>query len=384
MKANRSKRTCDPIKVTSPLLPTVDDLVPYLRDIFASRWVTNNGRYLQEFEVELCRRLNTGHLAVVTNGTAALDVAIRSLDIEGDVITTGYSFPATYHVLFNIPGVTPVFADIREDYTLDPDSVRAKVTDHTRAILAVHPYGYPCQVDELAKIADDYGLYLIYDGAPSFGTTLRQRSIATFGDLTTFSFHATKVFSTLEGGCIVAQSEKLINTVKRMRNFGIERQEEVVLTGVNAKMDEVRAVIGLVTLSLVEGAIDARKRVVERYIDAFRAYPCEEIIIRHEFYQNPDIRLNYAYFPILIRPSARFSRDTLYTYMRDAGIEVRKYYSPSVTEIPLYQSSIEPGELETTRYASQNVLCLPVHHELSDEACDRVIDTLLDLYAKTH
>ncbi len=369
-----------PIRITRPLLPAVDELVPLLEEILESGWVTNHGRFVQAFETALRRRLGVEHLAVVTNGTLALELALRALNLKGEVITTGFTFPATYHTLFNLSGVTPVFADIGSDYTLDPESVRAKVTPRTRAILAVHSYGYPCRVDALARIAEEHDLHLVYDAAPAFGVALDERPIGTYGDLSTFSFHAAKVFSTLEGGCVVARSSEHLAQVALMRNFGIANEESVSLAGLNAKMDEVRAAIGLVTIKRVEEVVAARKRIVERYLEAFHRETDGDVAIRYELYQHPDISLNYAYFPVLVRPGGHVTRDTLFTALRSAGIEARKYYYPSVVHVPMYRGYIVPEELTMTRYAAENVLCLPVHHEMSDADCDRVIEVFVHAY----
>lgn len=379
-----SQTNADRIKITSPLLPHVDEIIPYLRDIFASGWVTNNGRFVRTLEAELGRRLGTDHLAVVTNGTVAIELAVRSLGIEGEIITTGFTFPATYQTLLNIPGVRPVFADIREDYTLDPDAVRHSITERTRAILAVHAFGYPCRVAELEAIAREHGLALIYDAAPSLGVTVRGKSIAAYGDVGAFSFHATKVFSTLEGGCVVARSAERIDVIKRMRNFGFKSEDEVEQTGVNGKMDEVRAAIGLAALGRLDAAIQARKRVVTRYLDAFREIPPDDLVVRREIYQDPEVRLNYAYFPILIPGRKGFNRDVLHASLRAAGIEARKYYYPAVTDIPRYARFIDPAQLPMTRYASARILCLPVHHEMTAGACDRVIGAVLNACRTGH
>lgn len=372
------------IKLTSPLLPELKELIPHLQEIFKEAWVTNNGKYLVKLEQELSVYLESPNLAVVTNGTMALDLVLRALEIQGEVITTGYTFPATYHLLFNNPSITPVFADIDESYCLNPKSVADRITSATKAILAVHAYGYPCDVFALERLAKENGLLLIYDAAPAFGVRLGGKSIARFGDAAVFSFHATKVYTTLEGGCVVSRAKEITDRVRLLRNFGIVNEEEISLYGINAKMDEVRAVIGLLNLKRVEEAIERRKRVVETYLSYFDSLAADDITLWWEAYSNPDLSLNYAYFPILIQPSRRFSRDTVYAAMRAEDIMVRKYYFPSIVDLAIYKGKCDPAALPRTQYAARNVLCLPVHHEMSQEDCRKVIDLFDKVYKWGH
>jgi dTDP-4-amino-4,6-dideoxygalactose transaminase len=292
------------------------------------------------------------------------------------VITTAYSFPATYHVLLNNAQVTPVFADIDSHFCLDPDAVEARITPRTRAILAVHTYGYPCQVERLAKIAADHNLALIYDAAHAFGVTLGGRGLASYGDAAVLSFHATKVFTTLEGGCVAFRSagSPAMERLRLLRNFGIAGEDDVRLFGLNGKMDEVRAAFGLVSLRSVPDAIAQRRRVVERYLDFFDAVdPAQASICRH-VYRDPALGLNYAYLPVLVHPSRTVDRDRVYAALRAAGILARRYFYPTVTTSPLYDGLYDPQRLRRADYASRNVLCLPVHHEMAAADCDRVID----------
>lgn len=374
------------IRLNRPLLPEIQDLLPYLKDILQNRWVTNDGKYVRTLEQKLADYLKCPGVALVTNGTVGLDLALRALLPDGgDVITTAYSFPATYHVLLNNPNITPVFVDIDDNYCLDPEAVADAVTPRTRAILAVHTYGYPCDHERLEAVARENGLLIIYDAAHAFGVIVGGRGIGTLGDVSVFSFHAAKVFNTLEGGCVTSgESTEIIDRIRLFRNFGIRNEDEIVLCGLNGKMDEIRAVFGLLNLRLVDEAITKRKRVVTRYLSYFEALSPPDITIRVHFYLREDLVLNYSYFPILIHPSRHFHRDVVYTHMRASGIEVRKYFYPVVTESPIYEGLYHPGRLQRTAYASRNILCLPVHHEMTEEDCDRVVEVFDQLYRRTH
>ncbi len=376
----------DQISLTRPLLPELDALIPYLQDILERRWVTNNGVYVQRLERELQNYLGVKGLATVTNATVGLDLAVRALVGEGEVITTAYSFPATYHVLLNNPKISPVFADIDENFCLDPESVVRHITHKTRAILAVHTYGFPCKVDRLAQIAQEHGLKVIYDAAPAFGVRINGKGIASYGDLSVFSFHATKVFNTVEGGCISLgkPNPELLERIRLMRNFGIVNEHEIALYGINGKMDEVRAAFGLVTLGLVESAIEKRRQVVKRYLSYFEELKDPNLVIREDMYSTGNIHLNYAYFPVLIHPSKGFNRNTVYNLYRREGILVRKYFYPTIVNSPIYNGLYSADSLPNTLYASNNVLCLPVHHEMTGSDCDRIIQTFDRIYRATH
>lgn len=370
------------LAVTRPLLPDLDTFLEYVRDIFERRWLTNNGRYVQRLEGALATYLGVSQASTVTNATVGLDLALRALEVEGEVITTGYSFPATYHVLLENQRLTPVFVDIDEHFCLDPAAVAEQITPRTRAILAVHTYGYPCAVAELERLAQAHGLRVVYDAAPAFGVTLDGRGIGAYGDLAVFSFHATKVFTTLEGGCITAgnASPQVIERLRLLRNFGIKNEEEVVLFGLNGKMDEMRAAFGLAALPLVEAAIARRRWVVEQYLAYFEALSDEQFAICWDLYRRPDLRLNYAYFPLVVHPSSSLNRDVLYAELRRCGIYARRYFYPTVTTSPIYRGRFDPARLRRTDYASRHVLCLPVHHEMTEADCSRVIAALDRVY----
>lgn len=372
----------NPLELSRPLLPDVEEVIPYLTDIFQRKWVTNNGHYLRAFENELSRLCGT-EVSVVTNGTLALDVALRALEITGEVITTAFTFPATYHVLRSIPGITPVFVDIDDRYCLDPEAVAEAITPRTKAILAVHAYGYPCQVEALEKVAEENGLYLIFDAAPAFGVRVNDRSIARFGHISTFSFHATKVLTTLEGGAICSKESEISKQVRLMRNFGISSEEEVAPFGTNAKMDELRAAIGLLGLKRLDEALRARRRVVQAYLEYFQHLRAEDITLPWDVYDDPNLTLNYAYFPVEIHETQNFSRSIVYQAMRARGVNVRKYYHPSALEV-VREPLLFRGALGNTRRAARNVLCLPVHHEMDSQSSKYVVDVFDEIYRRCH
>lgn len=376
-----------PLTLTRPLLPAAHEILPYLQEMIESGWVTNNGKYVQSLERKLAVFLGASEVSVVTNGTVGLDLAVKSFVPDGgEIITTAYSFPATYHVLLNNPKIKPVFVDIDDDYGLDAELIEEQITPDTRAILPVHTYGYPCNGGRIDEIAKKHGIGVIYDAAHAFGVTIDGKGISTWGDLSVFSFHATKVFNTLEGGCIAsgADGQNLTDTIRMLRNFGIIDEDNVGLYGINGKMDEMRAIFGLLTLDLVEGAIQRRKRIVEGYLSYFSDLDVADVSIRHEMYMKRNIRLNYSYFPILIRPSGEFTRDVVHGHLRSKGIVVRKYFYPTITNSPLYSGLYDPDRLRRSHYASLNALCLPVHHNMTDEDFDRVISEFEWIYRKYH
>ncbi|MEE2828987.1 MAG: DegT/DnrJ/EryC1/StrS family aminotransferase [Myxococcota bacterium] len=375
------------IHVARPLLPSVAELTPLLEDIFSGAWVTNNGRYLQQLEEQVADFLDCPRASVVSNGTVALELAVAALlgldgpgEGEAEVITTGFSFPATWHVLLYQAGVKPVFADIDAGFGLNPDAVPALVTPRTRAILAVHTYGQPCQLEALAEVAREHKLTLIYDAAHAFGLQVEGKGIANFGDLSTFSFHATKGFNTLEGGCVAgpSSSSSLLDRVALERNFGIVSPDEVTAFGRNGKMDEVRAAIGLLTLPRVQAMVTRRREVTERYLAWFRERNEPELGINWDFYERDDLVRNYSYFPVRVEPRGRRTRDAVCKRMEARKIIPRKYFYPAVTTSPLYRELCDPADLPETERAARSVLCLPLHHGLSDHDVERILSAFED------
>ena len=365
----------DIITVTSPLLPDLDEFNVLLRKIWDNKWITNNGEFHKQFEQALCEYLKVPYICVFTNGTLPLITALQALNITGEVITTPYSFVATTHAL-GWNGIKPVFVDIDPATGgIDPERIESAITPRTTAIMPVHVYGKPCRTREIQDIADKYGLRVIYDAAHAFGIEVDGKSILTEGDMSTLSFHATKVFNTLEGGALVVHDEKTKQRIDYLKNFGFAGETEVVAPGINGKMDEVRAAYGLLNLAQVDACIEARHQVAIRYREALR--PVEGI----DFWDDmPGVRHNYGYFPIFVDAKQYgMTRDELYFKLRDQGILARRYFYPLISSFSTYRglpSAARENLPKATRMAD-TVICLPIHHELTDADQQRVIDIIL-------
>jgi dTDP-4-amino-4,6-dideoxygalactose transaminase len=357
--------------MNQPPQPDADRFFRLVRRVLETSWWSNFGELHQEFERALQDYLGCPHVLPVANATFGLMAVLKALDVRGEVITTPLTFPATPHVLFNEAGIVPVFVDVDPgDFCLDPGAVKRAVTPATSAILAVHAYGYPCKVTELERIASDHGLKLIYDAAPAFGVRCQGRSIAAFGDASVFSFHATKVFSTGEGGAIACRSRELYDWCRRFINFGITGEDSIVLPGLNGKMDEFRAALGLAGLERIDAVIGRRREVVSHYLDFFRETRFETITVPHHLYDRPGIDLNFSYLPVVIREHRGLSRDRLYRKLREANIIVRKYYYPTILDLPTYDAQdkrIEP--VAHARALASSVLCLPVNPHFDRDDC---------------
>ena len=362
------------ILVTSPLLPELKDFIPYLEEIWHNKWLTNQGPFHQKMEDELCKYLGVKYLSLFSNGTLALITALQALRISGEVITTPYSFVATTHSLW-WNNIKPVFVDIEpETFNIDPKRIEAAITPATTAIMPVHVYGNPCNVQEIERIADVYGLRVIYDAAHAFGVKQNGTSLLNFGDLSVLSFHATKVFSTIEGGAIVCHDEKMKQRIDFLKNFGFANETTVVAPGINAKLNEVQAAFGLLSLKIVDEAIEKRKKVAEIYrkgldnINGIRFLP--------EF---KDMLHNYAYFPILVNEQEYgMSRDALYNKMQQHNIYGRRYFYPLISEFPTYRGlpSARSENLPVANIVASQVICLPMHHELTEEQVNEVVDLI--------
>jgi dTDP-4-amino-4,6-dideoxygalactose transaminase len=360
------------LTVTSPLLPEFEALAPLLEDVLARRWVTNQGHYARSLESELAKYLRVEDLVLITNGTVALDMGVLEAIPDGEVLVTAYSFPATWNLFFQNPRWKAVFVDTDERYCIDPAAVEAAITPRTTAIVAVHPYGFPCEHDKLSAIATKYGLVLYYDAAHVFAERLNGQSIAGWGDLAALSFHATKVFNCLEGGALVG-SPTMCERLRIRRNFGL-RGEEQVAFGNNGKIDEFRAVVGLLNLPKVAGAIAARKRVGDRYLERLTALGIEEMHLYPEEFNRPGFESNYAYFPVRIQGG--IGRDGLNESLKAQGILARRYFFPTAATSPLYREVVPEGSLPHAASASLETLCLPIHHELSESDVEHVIDSV--------
>ena len=364
------------ITVTSPLLPDPDELGRLMKDIWSSRWITNNGQFHQQLETALCQYLKVPYISLFTNGTLPLLTALQALRISGEVITTPYSFVATTHCIW-WNGLRPVFVDIDPaNCGLDPDKIEAAITPRTTAILPVHCYGKPCDGARIQQIADKYGLKVIYDAAHAFGVESGGQSILNWGDMSTLSFHATKVFNTAEGGALVIHDEATKRRIDYLKNFGFESETEVVAPGINGKMDEVRAAIGLLNLKQVDRAIAARHQAALRYREALRSVPG----IRF-FDDMPGVKHNYSYFPIFVNADQYgLSRDQLYSRLLSHGIYGRRYFYPLISTFSTYRglpSAARENLPVATRMADQ-VLCLPIHHLITPDDLSRILDTILN------
>jgi dTDP-4-amino-4,6-dideoxygalactose transaminase len=360
------------LTVTSPLLPDFAELAPLLEDVLARRWVTNQGHYARTLESELAKYLGVPDLVLITNGTVALDMGVLEAIPDGEVLVTAYSFPATWNLFFQNPRWKAVFVDTDQRYCIDPAAVEAAITPRTTAIVAVHPYGFPCDHDKLSAIAKKHGLVLYYDAAHVFGERLDGQSLAGWGDLAALSFHATKVFNCLEGGALVG-STSLCERLRVRRNFGL-RGEEQVAFGNNGKIDEFRAVVGLLNLPKVAGAIAARKWVGDRYLERLAAMGIEELGLFPEEFNRSGFESNYAYFPVRIKGG--IGRDGLNESLKTQGILARRYFFPTAASSPLYREVVPDGALPNSASASLETLCLPIHHELSEGDVEHVINSV--------
>lgn len=363
------------ITVTSPLLPDLDELNQMLKEIWASKWVTNNGQFHQQLEKELAKYLKVPYISLFTNGTLPLLTALQALRITGEVITTPYSFVATTHSIW-WNGCRPVFVDIEEETCgIDPNKIEAAITPKTTAIMPVSCYGKPCKMNEIQAIADKYGLKVIHDAAHAFGVEVNGESWVSKGDLISLSFHATKVYNTLEGGAMVMHDEATKKRIDFLKNFGFAGETEVVAPGINSKMDEVRAAYGLVNLKQVDEAIEKRHQVAIKYRNALRNVPG----IRF-FDDMPGVRHNYSYFPIFINAEEYgMTRDELYFKMREANVLGRRYFYPLISTFSTYRSLPSAGaeNLPVATKVANEVICLPMHHQLSDEDINRVLELVV-------
>ena len=365
----------DIITVTSPLLPNLDEFTESLKEIWESKWITNNGQFHQKLEAALAEYLKVPYVSLFTNGTLPLLTALQALRITGEVITTPYSFVATTHALW-WNGIKPVFVDIDPSTgNIDPQKIEAAITPRTTAILPVHLYGKPCDSEAIRAIADKYGLKVIYDAAHAFGVEVNGESLLNAGDMSTLSFHATKVFNTIEGGAMVMHDEKTKQRIDYLKNFGFANEIEVVGPGINSKMDEIRSAYGLLNLKQVDAAIAARQKVAVAYREALRN------VDGISFWDDmPGVRHNYSYFPIFVDAEKYgMTRDELYMKMKDQGVWGRRYFYPLISEFSTYRGleSSRSENLPNAHMMADTVICLPMHHALREEEINRIIDCII-------
>ncbi|WP_040503643.1 DegT/DnrJ/EryC1/StrS family aminotransferase [Herbaspirillum lusitanum] len=362
------------VPVTQPFLPPLEEFVAYLQQIWANKHITNNGPFHQQLEAALADYLGVKYVCLFSNGTLALITALQALGITGEAITSPYSFVATSHALI-WNGIKPVFADIDKDtLLLDPAKIEAAITEHTTAIVPVHCYGYPCKVEAIQKIADKYKLKVIYDAAHAFGVQYKSSSVLTYGDLSILSFHATKVFNTFEGGAIICHNAEMKLRIDQLKNFGTVDEVTVVAAGINGKMSEVNAAMGLLQLQYMDEILTQRKAIDAQYRSLLSA-------VKHiDCLQPPEhtSAWNYSYFPILVRPGYPISRDALYTKMREQNIFPRRYFYPLISEFPMYRNlaSSVPENLPVATEITQQILCLPIYPGLNIDHIRQVADII--------
>lgn len=351
-----------PILVTQPSLPDLKDFTNKLKKIWESKWLTNNGRFHKEFEQKLAKHLGVKYVSLFSNGTLALMAAYKQLDLTGEVITTPYSFIATTHaMLWN--NITPVFCDVDRIYgNLDPDKIESLITDKTTAIVPVHVYGNPVNVEKIESIANRYNLKVIYDAAHAFGVEINGDSILKFGDLSVLSFHATKTFNTIEGGAIICHDAETKKQIDYLKNFGFENELTVISTGINAKMNELQAAFGLLQLKTIEREIIKRKKIAQQYKEALNGTKGIRILDDMN-----NIKHNYSYFPIFVGKNYPLTRDELYQKLKDHNIYGRRYFYPLISEFSMYKklNSASPSKLTNALKISNQVICLPIYPALS-------------------
>lgn len=364
-----------PIYVTQPQLPPVEEFYPYLQQIWQNKILTNGGPFHQQLEAALCDYLGVEHLALFSNGTLGLVTALQALRVTGEVITTPYSFVATAHsLMWN--GIKPVFVDVEPDtLNLDPRAIEAAITPQTTAIMPVHCYGRPCNVEAIQKLADNYNLKVIYDAAHAFGVRDAKGSVLRHGDLSVLSFHATKVFNTFEGGAIICPDAKTKQRIDHLKNFGFVDEVTVVAPGINGKMSEINAAFGLLQLQGVNGAIARRREIDATYRRLLGDVPGISCLG-----EEAGTVANYSYFPVLVQDAYRLSRDALYDKLKEQGIFARRYFYPLITDFPMYRGlpSAKPANLPVATAAAQRVLCLPIYPALEDEDVMRIVRAIAE------
>lgn len=364
----------DLITVTSPLLPSLEEFFPLLKDIWDRKWLTNNGYYHKQLEAALAEYLGVEYISLFTNGTLPLITALQAMRITGEVITTPYSFVATTHSIW-WNGLTPVFVDVEPATgNLDPQKIEEAITPKTTAIMPVHVYGNPCNIEAIQEIADRYGLVVIYDAAHAFNVKVNGKTILDAGDMNTLSFHATKTYNTIEGGALICHDARTKKRIDYLKNFGFAGETTVVAPGINSKMDEIRAAYGLCNLKHIDGAIAARKKVAEAYRKALANIPGISM-----FKERDDVMYNYSYFPIFVNEiEYGMSRDTLYEKMKSQNVWGRRYFYPLISDFAMYRglpSATKENLPIATRMANE-VICLPMYAGLTEEDITRVLDCI--------
>ena len=363
------KKKFQDIFVTSPSLPNLDELKENLDRIWASKIITNNGPYVRSLESDLERYLGVSRISLFCNGTITLLAAIGSLNMRGEIITTPFTFAATAASIV-WAGCRPVFVDIDlETANICPNLIEKSITKKTVAIMAVHCYGNVCEVEEIERIASMHNLKVIYDAAHAFGVKYKNRSILEYGDISSLSFHATKVFNTIEGGALAVNSENIHAKVRNIRNFGIINENEITETGLNGKMNEVLAAYGILNLKKVDQEIEKRRQIAHLYSELLSVVPGLRFP-KFNLHQTQ----NYSYFPVIFDQSMKVSRDEVYENLKDCGIFSRKYFSPLLSDTKAFRKYVrkENRDLVNAKQIAKNVLCLPIYGDMPVEVVDRV------------
>lgn len=365
-----------PVYVTKPFLPSLDEFCNNLKEIWDNQWLTNNGPVLRRYTRELSNHFESDNICLFNNGTLALQIGLQGMGISGEVITTPFTFVATTHALF-WNKIRPIFVDIEPNYyTLDPDKVEAAITPWTSAILAVHVFGHPCKHNALADIARRHNLKLIYDAAHAFGVRIGNESIMHFGDMNMFSFHATKLYHSIEGGMLSFKDPGLKKTFDYLKNFGFENEVEVVMPGTNAKMNEIQAVMGSMVLKHLDAIIDKRKLITNLYRE--RLYGVAGITPARQL--PDDIAYNYCYMPVEVNEDEfGMSRDELHERLKEYNIFTRRYFYPLVCDFPCYRSLTINTPLTVARRVAESILTLPIYYDLSLDDVNRICDIIIHL-----
>jgi len=363
-----------PILVTQPTLPSLKEFTLYLEKIWENKWLTNNGQFHQEFEQKIAEYLGVSFISLFSNGTLALMTAYQALELTGEVITTPYSFVATTHaMIWN--KLTPVFCDVDPVYgNIDPDKIEILINEKTTAIVPVHVYGNPAEIEKIEAIAKKHNLKVIYDAAHAFGVTQKGESILNFGDMSILSFHATKTFNTIEGGALVCNDAKMKQQIDYLKNFGFEDEITVVAPGINAKMNEVQSAFGILQLKTIDRDIERRRAVAKYYRDRLKKVKGIRVLEDME-----DVKHNYSYFPIFINNDYPMSRDELFRKLKDHNIFGRRYFYPLISEFSMYNKleSAHPNRLPIAFNTASEVICLPIYPELSEQEMDYIISKIV-------
>ena len=363
----------NPIFVTKPYLPPLEEFIPYLEEIWESRVLSNAGPLHEEFESKLCEYLGVSYVSLFNNATIGLMVAIRALNLSGEIITTPYSFAATTQSI-EWNGAKPVFIDVEYDSgNMDPEKIEAAISSSTSAIMPIHVYGNPCNTSRIREIADKYKLSIIYDAAHAFGVKKCGVSILNDGDLSVLSFHATKVFNTFEGGAIISNSVELKQKIDKLKNFGLQDELTIKINGLNGKMSEFQAAMGLLQLKYIDKAIEIRKRISLRYDEGLKSIAGLTILRPAK-----DVTTNYSYYAICINKNCKLTRDDVHSLLVGEQVYPRKYFYPALSDFDYYKSTTQSSGLDITQASklSKEVLCLPIYPDLSMSQCDRIITIL--------